>query len=377
MNRRPSRQKKVLFVLKLRQDYSSEYGANHLATGMFNSATFVSDMLVANGIESKTVIVVDNNAINKEVTEYRPTHVFIEGLWVVPEKFEVLMPLHRDVTWIVRCHSEIPFLAQEGNAIDWIFEYMKRGVHVSCNSQRVNDTLRGLVGGTLDLNRDRLDRQMPLLPNYYPIDAPSFFKAIAKMLEKLVKRGRNGRDDPRPEVKTHFDIGCFGAIRPLKNQLIQAIAAVEFAKRYRVGLKFHMNNARVEQNGSNQLKNIRTLFAQLGTGFELIEHPWMTHEDFKTLLKDEIDISMQVSFTETFNIVTADAISVGTPTVVSPELTWGSSLTFAEPTDVGSIVETLDRVWRNRDKVTTYSYRQLERYSETAERRWIQYLRSY
>jgi glycosyltransferase involved in cell wall biosynthesis len=377
MDRRPNRQKKVLFILKLRHDYSCDYGANHLATGMFNSAKFVTDMLNSKGIESKVVIVVDNNSIDREVTLFRPTHVFIEGLWVVPEKFEVLMPLHRDVTWVIRVHSEIPFLAQEGNAMNWIFEYMKRGVHVSCNSDRVNNTLRSLVGDLLDLNRDRLDRQMPLLPNYYPIDSQSFVQAIAKMLEKMIRRGRGGRPDPSFQPKTHFDIGCFGAIRPLKNQLIQAIAAVEFAKRNRVGLRFHINTGRFEQNGSNQYKNIKALFDQLGPNFELIEHPWMTHDDFKKLLRDEIDIAMQVSLSETFNIVTADAISVGTPTVVSPELSWCSTLTFAEPTNIESIVETLDRVWRNRDRVAAFSHKQLERYSDMAERRWIQYLKSY
>ena len=38
----------------------------------------------------KDEVVVDNNGIDKEITEYKPTHVFIEGLWVVPEKFDVL-----------------------------------------------------------------------------------------------------------------------------------------------------------------------------------------------------------------------------------------------------------------------------------------------
>src|ERR1035437_221601 len=137
---------RALFILKRRQDYTSEYGANHLATGMYNSAKFVSDMLAESNIEARVAIVEDNNGIDREVSKFKPTHVFIEGIWVVPEKFEVLKKLYPNVKWIVRCHSEIPFLAQEGNAIDWIFDYMRRGVYVSGNSSRVNQALQSLVG---------------------------------------------------------------------------------------------------------------------------------------------------------------------------------------------------------------------------------------
>lgn len=51
-------------------------------------------MLNRNGIESKVVVVIDNNCIDKEVTAFKPTHAIIEGLWVVPEKFDVLKKLH-------------------------------------------------------------------------------------------------------------------------------------------------------------------------------------------------------------------------------------------------------------------------------------------
>lgn len=345
---------RILFILKRRQDYTSEYGANHLATGMYNSAKFVSDMLEDSGITSKIVIVIDNNDINREVTEFKATHVFIEGIWVVPEKFDVLIPLHPKVKWIVRCHSEIPFLAQEGNAINWIFEYMRRGVYVSGNSNRVNEALRSLVGDVLDIEPEALAKRMPMLPNYYPVDDDFVFQ--------------------HKEDCDVFNIGCFGAIRPLKNQLIQAIAAVEFAKNRAMGLNFHINVGRVEQNGANQLKNIRALFAQLGEGFTLVEHPWMSHKEFKKLLQT-MDINMQVSMSETFNIVTADSVSVGTPVVVSDEVTWANPETFAKPTDMDNMVDVLDYVWDHRDDVVDESFEYLEKFSERSKHLWVKYLR--
>lgn len=356
---------KVLFILKLRQDYTSEYGANHLATGMYNSAKFVSDMLDKSGINSEVVIVVDNNAIDREVARFKPTHVFIEGIWVVPEKFAVLKRLHPKVKWIIRCHSEIPFLAQEGNAINWIFEYMKHGVYVSGNSPRVNQTLQSVVGGSLQLEPEDLAEQMPLLPNYYPT--------------KYNSHQGHTKFTCREEPQT-FRIGCFGAIRPLKNQLMQAVAAVEFAKSRGTGLEFHLNSGRVEQKGENQLKNIRSLFKQLSesygegpTGFKLVEHPWMDHKTFKKLLIT-MDLCMQVSMSETFNIVTADAISVGTPTVVSDEVIWGSSKTWAKTTDINNIVDTLDYVWEHRRTVAHESFECLQFYSAESKRQWVEYL---
>ena len=347
--------RKALFVLKLRQDYSSEYGANHLATGMYNSAKFVSDMLEKSGIESKIVIVVDNNSIDREVKNYKPTHVFIEGIWVVPEKFDVLKRLHKDVKWIIRCHSEIPFLAQEGNAIDWIFEYAKRGVYVSGNSPRINKAIQNLVGDSLDIYED-VNEFLPMLPNYYPVD---------KEYEM-----------PDREVYDTINIGCFGAIRPLKNQLIQAIAAVQFAKSQDLNLKFHINAGRVEQNGANQLKNIRNLFKQLGSEFELVEHPWMDHDTFKKLIS-EMDMCMQVSMSETFNIVTADAVSVGTPVVVSPEVTWVTPDTWATPTDLDEIVYVLNFVWKHRNRITKESHKCLENFSKQSRKTWVHYLHTY
>jgi hypothetical protein len=40
--------------------------------------------------ESNIVVVLDNNEIDKYVTKYKPTHVIIEALWVVPTKFHIL-----------------------------------------------------------------------------------------------------------------------------------------------------------------------------------------------------------------------------------------------------------------------------------------------
>ena len=68
--------KRILFILK-RHNYGPSYG-------LLNSCGYISEALRRNGIESKSVEVTDNNDIDREVSQYQPTHVIIEALWVVP-----------------------------------------------------------------------------------------------------------------------------------------------------------------------------------------------------------------------------------------------------------------------------------------------------
>ena len=108
---------KVLFILKRREDYNAVVHSNvGLSTGLFNSANFMNEMLQNMGIESNIEVAVDNNCIDRFVTKYKPDFVIIEALWVVPSKFSVLQKLHPKVTWIIRLHSEMPFMAGEGPA---------------------------------------------------------------------------------------------------------------------------------------------------------------------------------------------------------------------------------------------------------------------
>ena len=73
-----------------------------------------------NHIVASFVQVVDNNDIDREIVKFQPTVVIIEAFWVVPDKFDILKILHPKVVLVVRNHSEIPFLANEGVAFEWL-----------------------------------------------------------------------------------------------------------------------------------------------------------------------------------------------------------------------------------------------------------------
>jgi len=281
--------KKILFILKKRHIYSNEcYTTTN--SGLFNSATFVNDMLVKNGVESHLEQVVDNNEIDKYVTKYRPDVVIIEALWVVPSKMEILKKIHPNVTWIIRLHSELPFLANEGIAIKWLKEYVKYDkVLISSNSTYLIDALNPF-----------LDTKILYQPNYYPVN---LFNRKLKTLKS----------------EDELNIGLFGAIRPLKNSLTQAVAAINYANKKNKVLNLHINTARVEQKGENVLVNLRELFKD--SKHNLIEHGWLKHSDFLDLVST-MDLCLQVSLTETYNIVAADSINVNVPIITSREITF-------------------------------------------------------
>ena len=313
---------RVLFVLKKRHPAYGDYDQNSsyditLSSGLYNSCRFVCDLLQDEQVESKIAIVVDNNDIDREVSKYKPTHVIIEALWVVPEKFDVLKKLHPTVEWIVRLHSNSPFIATEGIAFTWIEGYLKRGVKIAANHELMFMELMS----TFPAEKS----QFIFLPNYYPLvrKQPIFsprYTDIKRRRKTLVNRRR-------------LDVGCFGAVRPLKNQFTQALAAIKFANENDWHLHFHINAGRVER-GDEVLRNLRALFRN--SHHKLIEHGWMAHDEFLEVLS-QMDISMQVSFSETFNIVTADAVSLGVPVVTSHEIDWVSNAFKASPNHASDI----------------------------------------
>lgn len=318
--------KRVLFILKRNECYGFTTYTRR-SSGLWNSTQFIVQSLVAQGVEAKAVEVVDNNCIDREITSYKPNLVVIEALWVVPPKFDVLKKLHPGVEFWAHLHSNIPFLALEGNAMDWIIEYQKRGVGIIANSEESYDALSVICKGAL-----------VYLPNVY----------------------MRNYQTPLKQVKDWIDIGCFGAIRPLKNQLTQALAAIQFAKEIGKQLRFHINGSRVETGGEPVLKNIIQLF-QLLPDCLLVQHPWLEPEDFLQVLED-IDIGMQVSITETFNTVSADYVTAGIPMVVSKQIQWASSLCKSDTFEIKDIVKVMHQVignnylvWLNRHYLNDFS----------------------
>lgn len=334
---------KVLFVLKLRHT-SGGYG---LSSGLYNSARFVADMLTSNGIQTHLVQVIDNNSIDHAIYAYEPDVVIVEAFWVVPEKFDVLKRLHPRVKFVVRNHSETAFLAQEGIAVAWTLEYLKRGVYVAPNSYSMTADTHTFVHAAGNSTSHILR-----LPNYYPIER-----------RKL---------SPIPRPQHVINIGCFGAIRPMKNQLEQAIAAIKFGANHCLKVRFHINASRVE-DGNGVLKNLRMLF-KYSPHADLVEHEWMDHPTFTRLLAS-MDVNLCVSFSESFCIVAADSVSAGVPTVGSPAVHWLSRFSQVDPNSAWALCKGIEVALR-WPILRKFNRNNLAKYSAASQRHWLDVLKS-
>jgi hypothetical protein len=332
---------KVLFILKERISYGISYGLR-------NSATFVSEALDGIGYCSKVVTVLDGNGVDAEIYKFKPDVAIIEALWVTPEKLAELAAKYPKTKFIVRLHSAFPFLQMEGIAMPWIQTYLGYS--------------RKLKNIFLSVNRDDVVEDMIAVTGYHNwVYTPNVYFPDNLDLTKT------------PPRKSSVHIGCFGAVRPLKNILQQAVAAMRFADAIGKKLSFYVNSDRVEQEGSNVLKNIRALFGRSNRHF-LIEVPWQNHTDFMKTVS-QMDIVMGVSLTETFNICLADAVSIGVPVVGSDEIYWLSPSSLAHPTDTEDTIKVLKRAYKSTN-LPKKNTKTLFNWSKNALKQWDKMLRS-
>lgn len=305
-----TQRKKILFICKNRECYGE---MNFRNFGLVNSASFVCNALNNAGDKAELKVVQDANDIDRVVSQSNPDIVILEALFVTPEKMTELLSLirHKRRTWVIRIHSKLSFLAHEGMAIDWLSRYPRVfNLYISANDDDLSDNLQYITKANTSY-----------LPNIYCPNGD-----INKSNLNPIKRDGI------------MNVGCFGSIRPMKNHLTAAVAAIKFADSVRQPLVFHINGYRTEQGGNNCLKNITSLFKD--SPHTLICHPWYEHSDFLYVIR-QMDIGLQLSLSETFNIVVADFVDNNVPIVVSHEIDWLPFIVKADPNSVDNIVSVM------------------------------------
>lgn len=328
----------TLFILKSRQDYGNTSHNNSLAI----SAGMIAQMLKLNGHPSAVAEAKDQNHVQALVTQFAATTVIIEAIWITPQKMQQLQADNPEVKWVVRVNSEVPFLAAEGNSISWIFAYLVHGATVAFNSEVALHDFKTLFADTLFPPGG----QMAYLPNYY------------KPQSVLPPGG----------ISTHIKVGCFGAVRQLKNQLLQAFAAVAYGRVKQRPVSFYMNDGKVEPGNEGIIPAVRSALSE--TGNELILNPWLGHKEFLTLVR-EMDICLQVSVSESFSGSSADAVSVGVPLVGSHAVRWLPGVSQVDANSMDAIVAGMLRAGEG---TVAANHQALQRYSLMSISIWSQFL---
>ncbi len=276
------------------------------------------------------------------------THAILEAPWVSAAEMAKLLASHPTVHFVVRAHSQIGFLQVEPGAIQIIRDLLilQEGTlnfTLASNSQKLATFLEKVYTG-----------HCLYLPNLYDLER--------------VHRKRDKDHSDRHIVR----VSSFGALRLMKNHTTAAAAALEIAERRRANLEFWVSVNR-EEHGKGVLQSLRNMFADVHWA-KLVEHPWEEWPRFRRTIA-HMDLCLQVSFSETFNIVTADAAAEHVPSVTSSAIEWVPNHWHADPDDVESIA----RVGMSllSDPQAAESGREaLERFTKDGVTRWLSYLDS-
>jgi uncharacterized protein YbbK (DUF523 family) len=126
--------------------------------------------------------------------------------------------------------------------------------------------------------------------------------------------------------------------------------------------------------GDNVTSNLKTLFKQLeNRGHTVINHEWRSRDEFLQLCS-KMDIGMQVSITESFNIVAADQISQGVPIVGSiGEIPWAISEFSASYSDSKDITKKLHLAYNRPLENVQAHQASLKSYTDETIKIWKEY----
>lgn len=246
------------------------------------------------------------------------SHVVISAPWIATVDLQRLLTDYSDVEFAVTSHSNVGFLQADPNGIKLLRQEIALvdGHHnftLAGNSQKFCDAWGAMYGA-----------KVQYLPNLYDVSA------IKHVGERVP--WRHGHT---------LRVGIFGATRPLKNMVTATAAAIELGSAMRNDVEIWVSSGREEGGGTT-----KNAILQLVDGLphvKLVEAGWRAWPDFRRIVGN-MHVLLQPSYTESFNIVTADGISEGVATVVSEAIDWVPSDWIASVDDVGDVARCARRL---------------------------------
>jgi hypothetical protein len=236
------------------------------------------------------------------------THVVVSAPWISTQDLAQMCAEFPDTRFAVNCHSNLGFLQADPNALRLVREGLELSratwnFRVAANCERLARWVEAAYGNPC-----------LCLPNMYHLDQPAV---------------------PREPYRCGtLRIGAFGATRTLKNLLTAAGAALEIANRRGADLEFWISSGRNEGAGP-VLDAVRQMMSGLAH-VKLVENGWQTWPQFRQTVR-HMHLLLQPSYTESFNVVTADGIAEGVPSVVSHAIDWAPSSWKAQVDDAEDI----------------------------------------
>ncbi len=309
-------------VILAYKNFAANRFVSHIGLGV--TALNTAKSLRAAGTAAEVWPIVNSqelrSRLNGIAAESPATHVVISAPWIPTAELASLANDFPETQFMVVCHSNLGFLQADPNAM--------RLVREGSELERTTWNFRIAANNERLVNWITAAYRVPAtwLPNLYHLDDTASIK----------RAGYQGGT---------LRIGAFGATRPLKNFMTAGGAAVQIASEMRADVELWMSSGRNEGAGP-VTEAIRQMIHGL-PHVKLVESGWQTWPQFRQTVRS-MHLLLQPSYTETFNVVTADGIAEGVPSVVSDAIEWAPENWKAGCDDVNEIARTGMRLLRDK-----------------------------
>ncbi len=335
------------------KNFAANRGISHIGLGV--SATQNAKALRAAGYIVEVWPILNVTDLGNRLAQDRATatlahhvpvtHVVISAPWIATADLANLAHKYADTEFTVVSHSNIGFLQADPRAITLLregseLEQALPSFHIAANSDKFRTWWVAAYGTPI-----------LLLPNMYP------FNSV-----RTKPQWNGGR----------LRIGCFCAIRPYKNVLTAAAAALEVGVRLRAtDLEFWISGGRTEGGGGTITNAIQQMYQGVPRA-KVVEQNWQSWPQFLATV-GSMDLMLQPSYTEGFNMVVADGVSRGVATVVGDAIGWAPA-NWKASTDAASDIANKTVALLHDPTALEEGYRSLLQHNDAALRDWKSFL---
>lgn len=329
-------------VILAYKNFAANRAISHIGLGV--TALNAAKSIRAEGIDAAVWPITNAADLSNQLRDSRATHVVVSAPWLSTNDLARLCADFPDTQFAVNCHSNLGFLQADPGAMRLLREGIDLqrctwNYRIAANSRRLTDWVQAAYGAPCQH-----------LPNMYFLDD----------VEPKRERYTGGT----------LRIGAFGATRALKNLMTAAGAALQIANGLRADLEFWVSAGRNEGAGS-VTEAVRQMMIGL-PHVKLVENQWQTWPQFRQTVR-HMHLLLQPSYTESFNVVTADGVAEGVPSVVSDAIHWAPENWKAKVDDAGDIARAGRRLLESR-RAARQGLAALKKYNANAVREWKSYL---
>lgn len=283
-------------VLLAHKMFGAKAGLSHIGLGV--AAINTAKVLRANGITADAKALASAAQLAACLASSNYDSVIISAPWIPTNELAALADRYPETRFAICCHSNVGFLQADRNGVKLIrelldLEQVTHNVHLAGNTERFCDWVKAAFA-----------KPCVYLPNLYYLDCHAGHPVHPSPI---------GHSGP-------LRIGIFGATRPLKNMMTGAAAAIEISRDLRLPLELWLSGGRAEGGGETVLNSIQEMIAGL-PNIKLISNNWQSWPQFRKTV-GHMHLLLQPSFTESFNMVSADGIAEGVASVVSDAIHW-------------------------------------------------------